>query len=74
MNFRASITCNIGRYGSSLEVFSKEEFLSMREALARASASASADDAMFLSRLQVLLFGRYDAISNILDEYETIHH
>lgn len=74
MKFRASISCGIGRYGSTIDILSKEEYLQMREALGRASASASAADAIFLNRLYICLFARFDDVNRILSEYEIINH
>lgn len=74
MIFRASISCSIGRYGHTIDVMSKDEFTRMREALCRASASAPADDGLFLNRLYICLFGRFDDVNRILYDYEIINH
>lgn len=74
MIFRASISCSIGRYGHTIDILSRDEFLRMREALCRASASAPANDGLFLNRLYICLFGRYDDVNRILSEYEIINH
>lgn len=74
MIFRASISCSIGRYGHTIDILSRDEFLRMREALYRASASATADDGLFLNRLYICLFGRFDDVNRILSDYEIINH
>lgn len=74
MIFRASISCSIGRYGHTIDILSRDEFLRMREALCGASASAPADDELFLNRLYICLFGRFDDVNRILSEYEIINH
>lgn len=74
MIFRASISCSIGRYGHTIDILSRGEFLRMREALCRASASAPANDGLLLNRLYICLFGRFDDVKRILSDYEIINH
>lgn len=74
MIFRASISCSIGRYGHTIDILSSNEFMQMREALRRASASAPTDDGLFLNRLYICLFGRFDDVNRILSDYEIINH